>query len=451
MKIHILFGMIGFILLSGCNRAAEKNPRFYDADVSRELAGHRKAQIKNLKYELSFNIPRQKEAAIEGDITLRFDLASRQEVLIDFREEREKIKEVIANGVPVDKVRFENEHIILPASSTVEGANGIRIRFTAGNQSLNRNDEYLYTLLVPDRARTVFPCFDIIQVEFYELLSLGFLLPENVQTIFVHHELRYIRNEKEIALFREQTAGDRMLFHIAKDFERSALLKYKDVIVLTEVDRKIMEDFIGRKDHIYTSPAVVQVGDRLEQPFVPVQSGRLTFVGSEDHFPNLDAVAWFCHEVIPHLRKRHFSFTLQVIGKWRGECINRLQSEYPELKLVGYVEDLGSFLKGSVAVVPIRIGSGMRMKILDAVLSKVPFVTTAKGVEGIDFKDGEDCLIVDDPAGFAEAVIALSSNPQLQRQLVTHAEDSLRQVYNPGQMQERRLAVYEQILGDKVG
>lgn len=293
--------------------------------------------------------------------------------------------------------------------------------------------------------------FDIIQVEFYELLSLGFLLPENVQTIFVHHELRYIRNEKEITLFREQTAGDRMLFHIAKDFERSALLKYKDVIVLTEVDRKIMEDFIGRKDHIYTSPAVVQVGDRLEQPFVPVQSGRLTFVGSEDHFPNLDAVAWFCHEVIPHLRKRHFSFTLQVIGKWRGECINRLQSEYPELKLAGYVEDLGSFLKGSVAVVPTRIGSGMRMKILDAVLSKVPFVTTAKGVEGIDFKDGEDCLIVDDPAGFAEAVIALSSNPQLQRQLVTHAEDSLRQVYNPGQMQERRLAVYEQILGDKVG
>ncbi len=83
--------------------------------------------------------------------------------------------------------------------------------------------------------------FDIIQVEFYELLSLGFLLPENVQTIFfVHHELRHIRNEKEIALFREQTAGDRMLFHIAKDFERSALLKYKDVIVLTEVDRKIM-------------------------------------------------------------------------------------------------------------------------------------------------------------------------------------------------------------------
>ena len=110
------------------------------------------------------------------------------------------------------------------------------------------------------------------------------------------------------------------------------------------------------------------VGDWLEQPFVPVQSARLTFVGMEDRVPTLDAVAWFCHDVIPHQRKRQFSFTLQVICKWRGECINRLLSESPAFKLAGYVEDLGSFLKGSVAVVPIRIGSGLRMKILDAVL-----------------------------------------------------------------------------------
>ena len=113
-----------------------------------------------MKYELSFSIPRQKETPIDGDITLRFDLAAAQEVLIDFREERGKIKEVIANGKPVSDVRFENEHIILPASLTAKGANDIQIRFIAGNQSLNRNDEYLYTLLVPDRARTVFPCFE---------------------------------------------------------------------------------------------------------------------------------------------------------------------------------------------------------------------------------------------------------------------------------------------------
>ena len=300
-------------------------------------------------------------------------------------------------------------------------------------------------------SRVAHSGFDIIQVEFYELLSLGYLLPDDVRTIFVHHELRYVRNEGEIALFRERVAGDWMLFRIAKDFERSALLKYKDIIVLTDVDRKIMEEFIGRRDHIYTSPAVVRVGDRLEQTFVPVRSGRLTFVGSEDHFPNLDAVTWFCHEVIPNLRRRNFSFTLQVIGKWRGEYVKRLERKYPELKLTGYVEDLGSFLKGSIAVVPIRIGSGMRMKILEAVLSKVPFITTAKGVEGIDFEDGRDCLIVDDPAGFAEAIITLSGNQQLQRQLAANAENSLRQIYDPVRMLERRLEVYERISGSVEG
>lgn len=287
--------------------------------------------------------------------------------------------------------------------------------------------------------------FDFIQVEFYELLSLGFLLPEDVETLFVHHELRYVRNENEMALFREQTPEDRMLFRIAKEFERSGLQSYKHIIVLTEVDRKIMETFLGRKDRIYTSPAVVQTNGRSKHPFVPATEGRLTFVGSEDHFPNLDAMVWFCHEVIPHLREQHFRFTLQVAGKWRGECITQLASKYPELQLMGYVDDLSAFLKGSVAVVPIRIGSGMRMKILDAVSSKVPFVTTPKGVEGIDFQNGEDCLIAESPRDFACAVRILSADPQQQERLTAHAESRLREMYRPEQMLERRLAVYERI------
>jgi aminopeptidase N len=69
------------------------------------------------------------------------------------------VKEVSVNGQPTEYT-FLNEHIILPQSSTIEGKNEVYIRFTAGNQSLNRNDEFLYTLLVPDRARTVFPCFE---------------------------------------------------------------------------------------------------------------------------------------------------------------------------------------------------------------------------------------------------------------------------------------------------
>ena len=70
-----------------------------------------------------------------------------------------KIKSVSINGQTA-RYEFHNEHIILPEKNIVEGKNNITIKFIAGNQSLNRNDEFLYTLLVPDRARTLFPCFE---------------------------------------------------------------------------------------------------------------------------------------------------------------------------------------------------------------------------------------------------------------------------------------------------
>lgn len=289
--------------------------------------------------------------------------------------------------------------------------------------------------------------FDIVQVEFYDLISLGYALPDDVETIFVHHELRYVRNENEMALFREVTAEDRMLFHIAKDFERDALKRYKHVIALTETDRKLLEDFLGRKERIYASPAVVnmsQQGD--EENFLPCTNRRLTFVGSEGHTPNLDAVVWMCQEIIPRLRLRGEKFTFQVIGKWRTAYVKDLRRLCPEMELTGYVDDLRTFIKGSIAVVPIRIGSGMRMKILDAVTSRCPFVTTAKGVEGIDLENNRECLIADDPDAFADAIIRLAGDADLQEQLALRAEAKLQKLYSPGRMQQQREDIYNRIL-----
>jgi len=86
-------------------------------------------------------------------------LQNPQEVILDFRESADKIKDVFVNGEATEYA-FRNEHIILPQISFKEGKNEVHIHFIAGDQSLNRNEEFLYTLLVPDRARTVFPCFE---------------------------------------------------------------------------------------------------------------------------------------------------------------------------------------------------------------------------------------------------------------------------------------------------
>lgn len=288
--------------------------------------------------------------------------------------------------------------------------------------------------------------YDIIQVEFYELISVGYLLPENVQTIFVHHELRYVRNANEMSLFEEMTDEDRMLFSVAKDYERAALLKYKHVIALTEVDRQLLIDFLGRKERIYASPAVVQMSDTSIEEFTPAITHRLTFVGSGDHYPNLDAITWFCKEVAPYLHKQGFSFDFRVAGRWDCSHIVRLSSVCPEIKFVGYMEDLSDFLKGSIALVPIRIGSGLRMKILDAVSLGIPFVTTSKGVEGISFNDNEECLKADTAMDFADAIIRLANDSNMQCRLVLQAKRKLEDLYDWKKMLEQRIAIYSHIL-----
>ena len=111
-----------------------------------------------LKYKLYFSIPEQKSVPVNGEITIEFNLDAPQEIILDFREKPEKIKSVSVNGQTA-RYEFHNEHIILPEKNSRKKIIS-RSNLLPGNQSLNRNDEFLYTLIVPDRARTLFPCFE---------------------------------------------------------------------------------------------------------------------------------------------------------------------------------------------------------------------------------------------------------------------------------------------------
>ena len=158
MKALKYIAIAATLLLSSC-QTTEKSNKLYEEGISLELAQLRKQEIKELKYGLSFSIPEQKQEAVEGEARISFLLQRPQEIILDFRESADKIKGVSVNGQP-SEYTFLNEHLVLPEASTIEGQNEVHIRFIAGDQSLNRNEEFLYTLLVPDRARTVFPCFE---------------------------------------------------------------------------------------------------------------------------------------------------------------------------------------------------------------------------------------------------------------------------------------------------
>jgi aminopeptidase N len=141
--------------------------------VSLALAEHRAATISNINYNLHFDIPDAVFEPILAAAKVGFDLSDTSRSLqLDFRESADKIHSVTVNG-EASVFEFRDEHIVIPAHEVIAGRNTIDIAFEAGSSSLNRNPDYLYTLFVPDRARTAFPLFDQPDLKATFDLSLG--------------------------------------------------------------------------------------------------------------------------------------------------------------------------------------------------------------------------------------------------------------------------------------
>ena len=166
--------MLGWLVVAGACRQAGQESAV--AGVSRELAEERKADIKDLHYQLHFSIPERKTEAVEGRVKISFTRAEAGQVVLDFREKPEAVETVQVNGEKIWPVVVD-EHVIVPALNVRRGKNEVVIGFVAGDQSLNRNEDYLYTLLVPDRARTLFPCFD--QPDLKAAFTLELEVPED--------------------------------------------------------------------------------------------------------------------------------------------------------------------------------------------------------------------------------------------------------------------------------
>jgi len=158
-NISNLFTLLVLIFVIEIN-AFESKAQQVEAGVSEELAQSRKESLSNVNYILKLNIPSNKQTPIAASESIIFNLKKNNGHLqIDFKEQSNHLKSILANGKNIPVV-FEKEHIIIDSTFLKKGINKISIIFTAGDLSLNRNEDFLYTLLVPDRARTVFPCFD---------------------------------------------------------------------------------------------------------------------------------------------------------------------------------------------------------------------------------------------------------------------------------------------------
>ena len=169
---------------------------------------------------------------------------------------------------------------------------------------------------------------------------------------------------------------------------------------------------------------------------------EFVFVGSGNHQPNMDGLLWFTKEILPNLRKLTTNIKIHIVGKW-NEAQQEVFSHNPELIFEGFIEDLTSFLCGKISIVPVRIGSGIRIKILEAVNAYSPIITTVKGVEGLELENNTDCIITDSPTDFAKFMLKLSQDKEKQKILCNKAHELLDKEFNNENLVAKRLRIYE--------
>ncbi|TAK27205.1 MAG: glycosyltransferase [Chloroflexota bacterium] len=282
--------------------------------------------------------------------------------------------------------------------------------------------------------------FDVIQVENLEMAQyvagpmklagrpLVVLDEHNAEYVLqqraFHTDLR--RPSKWIAAFYSYLQWKKL-----RRFEQHACRAADMVIAVSEADQQALLDLDSRLD-VRVVPNGVDTDyfvyrERDASSFIKRPS--IVFTGTMDFRPNVDGVLWFCQDVLPHLRRRVPNLRLYIVGKRPNRAVRGLISEY--ITVTGAVEDVRPYFKNATAcVVPLRMGGGTRLKVLEAMASGTPVVSTNLGVEGLEVRDGVHALLADDPAGLASRVLELIVDRQCAQTLSTTARALVEEKYD---------------------
>ncbi|GAC1463447.1 MAG: glycosyltransferase [Isosphaeraceae bacterium] len=158
---------------------------------------------------------------------------------------------------------------------------------------------------------------------------------------------------------------------------------------------------------------------------------RLLFLGSLEWRPNLDAVGLLLDRIFPAVRAAEPLAVLDIVGRNPSAALARRVAEVEGVRLHANVADVRPFLaRSGVMAVPLRIGGGSRLKILEALATGLPVISTRVGAEGLCLKDGEDLILADDPTGFALALIQALRAPSLVQAMATRGRDRVLERYD---------------------
>jgi glycosyltransferase involved in cell wall biosynthesis len=301
-----------------------------------------------------------------------------------------------------------------------------------------------------DRIRTLIEehAVDVVQIEHSQLAGYVDAIPTDrpICKILSLHNLGWVQSAREVRL--KAAAGRRTLsiFNALtmRNWEARYAERFDHCITVSELDAARVR---ARNPRLRVSTIENGVDCGRLRPLPEVSTGNdLLFVGLLDYPPNADAVLFFCDRILPAIRRRVANARLLVIGDGAPPAVRRLAGR-DDVVLAGQVEDVVPYYQRSpVSVVPLRAGSGTRLKILEAMALGRPVVATGIGCEGLDIRHGREFLIADTAEEFARSVVRLLGDPGLRRALATQARARVEERYDWPNIGRKLLALHHDVL-----
>jgi glycosyltransferase involved in cell wall biosynthesis len=262
------------------------------------------------------------------------------------------------------------------------------------------------------------------------------LFQHNVEAMIWRRHFEVERHPAKRLYFRDQ-------WRKARNAEAALCRRFDGVVAVSPEDRDMLAADYGL-DTVHDVPTGVDTTYFQPDLAAPADANGIVFTGSLDWLPNLDAMRFFIEDIAPLLRRKVPNFHFRIVGRNPGAELASLAASQPGFELTGRVPDVRPYIRdAAVYVVPIRVGSGTRLKIFEAMAMQRPVVSTTVGCEGLPVRHGQHLLIADSPADFADAVATLMSDRELAASLARNAADMVRREFDWSGVADRFMAICE--------
>jgi len=274
--------------------------------------------------------------------------------------------------------------------------------------------------------------FDVVQVEGIEMawvMNLIRIVKPNQKLVYDAHNvetlLQYRALQADLRNLRRWPAAAYSWVQSGRlrHFEARVVEQADWITAVSQIDKENLADQrVENQVPITVIPNCIDVAQydvesNPERSYVVAKEFDVIFIGKMDYRPNVDAVLWFADKVWPQILAGKPDTTWAIVGQKPHARLNRLQN-VPGIEVTGWVKHVQPYLAGAkVFVMPFRVGSGTRLKLIEALAAGKAVVSTSMGVEGYPIEDGRELLLADTPTAMASKVLELLQESRRRVQL----------------------------------